>query len=751
MLSRIAAFEVRYQLRAPLFAIGFALFFLLTYGAVTTDGIQIGAAGNVNVNSPYAIAQTMAIMGVFGMFIVAAFVSNVIVRDDETGVAPLVQSTRITKADYLVGRFAGAGLVAFLVLASVPLGMLVGSWMPWLDQEKVGPFIASHYLYALFVIGLPTLFVMAAGLFALATLTRSMMWTYVGLIAFLVLFVTSRVLLRDPAYDTIASLSDPFGVTALQRGTRYWTATDRNTMLPPFAGLMLYNRLIWVAVGFAFFAVAFWRFRFAMAGAAMGKAIAASKAVAAPITRRVDSRKLAAPTPASGWRQFLALTRFDMRFVFKSPAFFVLLAVGVFNTFGGMLLIVTQRGVDYFPVTRALVEVLVGAFSIIPIIIAVYYAGELVWRDHDRRMHEIVGATAAPDWAFVLPKILAIAGVLACTYLAAVATAVGFQLWHGYTRVELGNYLLWFVAPGVVVSLLLAVLSVFVQVLVPQKFIGWAAMLVYLVATVSLAAAGFEPNLSSYAGPPLVPISDMNGLGRFWIGQAWFLAYWSSFALVLAVLTYCLWRRGAEMRLAPRLRRLRLRLAGRPGVILAAGLAGWIGIGAFIFWNTNVLNRYLTVKQQEAVLADYEKALLAYETVPQPRITDVKLTVDLFPREARAVTRGEYAIENRTGAALPGVHVRWNLDSRLAMTELDVEGARIEKEFADFHYRIYRFDVPMQPGERRTVRFASVLEEKGFPNARALTHIVANGSFLNNSEVSPGLGMDRRQLLSDRS
>ncbi|MBL0142033.1 MAG: aminopeptidase [Betaproteobacteria bacterium] len=751
MLARIAAFEVRYQLRAPLFAVGFALFFLLTFGSVTMDEIQIGGKGNVNVNSPFAIAQTVGVMGVFAVFIVTAFVSNVIVRDDETGFAPLLQATRITKLDYLVGRFAGAALVAFLVLSSVALGMLVGSWMPWLDPEKVGPFVAGHYLYALFVIGLPTLLVMAAGFFALATVTRSMMWTYVGLVAFLVLFTTSRVLMRDPAYDAIASLTDPFGMSALTRMTRYWTATERNTMLPPISGLMLYNRLIWVSVGAVLFLLAYWRFRFGTQGAAIS--MASAKALdeggrPAPVPRAVSAPRAG---PATSRSQFGALTRFDMRFVFRSPAFFVLLAVGMFNAFGGMAGSTTLRGVDYFPVTRAMVEVLQGSFSIIPIIIAIYYAGELVWRDHDRRMHEIVGASAAPDWAFVVPKILAIAGVLVSTYVAGILVGVGFQLWHGYTRLEIGHYLLWFALPGVIAALQMAALSVFIQVLVPHKFMGWAVMLVYLVATISLAAAGFEHNLYSYAGVPPAPLSDMNGLGRFWIGQAWFQAYWLAFGFVLVVLSHCLWRRGTEMRLAPRLARLGTRLRGASGAALAIGLAGFAGTGAFIFHNTNGLNRYMTGPQREEAMAEYEKTLLAYEKVPQPRITDVKLAVDLYPREVRALTRGEYAIENRTDAALPVVHVRWNPDSRLAMTELAVEGAKLEKEYADLHYRIYRFEVPMQPGERRTVRFASTLEERGFPNARPLTRIVANGTFLNNFEVAPLLGMDHAMLLTDRA
>ena len=66
MLARIAAFELRYQLRAPVFFVGFALFYLLAFGSVTIDEMRIGGRGNVNINSPFAILQTLAIMSVFG-------------------------------------------------------------------------------------------------------------------------------------------------------------------------------------------------------------------------------------------------------------------------------------------------------------------------------------------------------------------------------------------------------------------------------------------------------------------------------------------------------------------------------------------------------------------------------------------------------------------------------------------------------------------------------------------------------------
>jgi ABC-2 type transport system permease protein len=746
MLRAIAAFEARYQLRSPLFAIGFALFFLLAFGSVTVDTIQIGSRGNVNVNSPFAIAVTVATMCIFALFVATAFVSNVILRDDETGFAPILRATRITKRDYLIGRFAGAFFVAFLVVMSVPLAMLVGSWMPWLDAEKVGPFVAAHYLYAAFVMALPALLVLSAGLFALATVTRSMMWTYVGLIAFLVLFITSRVLLRDPAYDTIAALSDPFGFSAVTRVTRYWTAAEKNTMLPPMEGLLLANRLIWLGVAFVLFAIAYWRFRFEV----VGRKTKPPKAETAP-----PPAALELPAPRSGagtsWGQLKALTRFDMAFVFKSPAFFVLLALGCLNAIGGLLGVASNRGIAYFPVTRAIVGALNDSFTFIPIIIAMYYSGELVWRDHDRRMHEIVGATAAPDWAFALPKVLAISLVLLATFVTGAAMGMVFQVFHGYADVQPLSYVLWFILPSLIVGVQVAILAVFVQVVSPNKYVGWAVLLIYLVAQTALSPAGFEHNLYNFGSTSPTPLSDMNGLGRFWIGAAWFQFYWTALALVLVVFAHLLWRRGTEMRLKPRMARAARRLKGVPGAFAAAGIVAFAGSGAFIYYNTNVLNRYLTVPEREKRAAEYEKTLLAFENVPQPRITDVKLDVALFPREARAITKGEMVLENKSGAPIGSVHIRWNPDARLAMDEVTVEGGAVEKDYGDFHYRIYKLAAPMQPGEKRKLAWKGVLQERGFPNRGALTRIVDNGSFLDSNEIAPFVGMDRNLLLTDRA
>lgn len=85
------------------------------------------------------------------------------------------------------------------------------------------------------------------------------------------------------------------------------------------------------------------------------------------------------------------------------------------------------------------------------------------------------------------------------------------------------------------------------------------------------------------------------------------------------------------------------------------------------------------------------------------------------------------------------------------MVSLTVEGATVAREWEEFEYRIYRFATPMQPGERRTVTFETVLEQRGFRASGNTTRLVDNGTFVNNMEFAPMIGMDRQGLLTDRS
>ena len=755
MFFKIAGFELRYQLRQPIFWVGLILFTLLSFGLVASNVIQIIGGGNIHKNAALAICQGALILATLYMFITTAIVANVITRDDESGFGSIVRSTPLTKFDYLYGRYLGALCAAAIGMLSIIVGFMIGAAAPWVDPETLGPFVLIDYVYAYLVLALPILVLTSALFFALTTISRSMMWTYVGVIALWVARTVFSIALSKPGMEHVAALSEPFGLAAFSEATRYWTVSERNTLLPAITGDLLWNKLIWMGVALAVLALAYRLFNFQaseLSGrhgrkAAKTNQTAEAGAVTAPAGSLAKPRFNSSTT----WAQLWARAKLDAGQVFGSPAYFVLLALAALVAAANFWFAteVSNYGGKIYPITRAMVQVLSSVFFIFGFIVAAYYAGELVWREREKKTQEIIDVAPVPDWMFIAPKTVAITLVLISTLMVGVAVGVLNQLVRGYTNIEFDHYLLWYLLPTSIDVTLIAVLAIFVQALSPNKYVGWAVMAVYLISTIVLSVLGFEHNLYQYGEGPSVPLSDMNGMGNYWIGAYWFRLYWSAFAVVLLVLAYALWRRGTETRFLPRLRRLPNRLSGAAGVILVVALVVFAGSGGWIFYNTNVLNPYRTKLGDDKWAADYEKQFLHYQTLPQPKIAKVSLNIQIFPKETRVETSGAYVIQNRTDKPITTMHVRFVRD--LIIDRLDVPGAHLQAQYPDFNYRIYAFDTPLQPGETRTMTFATTYRQQGFRNSNNVLDIVGNGTFINDAILSPFIGMDQRALLQDRT
>lgn len=763
MFRHVVGFELRHQLTAPVFWGTCLIFFLLTFSAVASDDVRLGWGGQVYRNAPFAIATVGMLMTILATFIMTAFVAGVVLRDDESGFGPLLQATPLPRSTYLFGRFIGGLIVGCIAFATVPFGALAA--LAWnVDPDTVGAIRVTDYLYVYFLLCLPTLFLLAAGCFALATVSRSIVTTYVGMLVLIAAYFFISIYANRPELGAAAVLTDPFGLGPLDYQTRSWSAHERNTRLPPFAGVMLQNRLIWTAIGCGLLALA-WR-SFSRVGFAARRGLSTGRDKV-----RIDSTETPPPSGtrrpprarALGWKPLIALTRFELLTVVRSPVFAVLLGVAFLLVSLTLWLAGEDSSSTIYPVTRVMIQTLHAEFYTVPLFIIAFYAGELVWRDRERRIHEIVDATPSPDWTFLAPKLFAILTVLFAMGVVSIVAAIAVQLAKGFTDIEPLKYLSWYLAPWFAGMALLAVLALFVQVLVPHKFVGLLIMLLYFVAQSMMPTMGFDDHLYLYATTPAVPLSDMNGLGKFAGFAAWFHAYWFAWAALLLVLTYGLWRRGNSAPLLRRIRRLPARLLGRAGWIGAFSGVAMLTLGGFIFYNTHVLNDYRSYAQSERWAADYEKTLMPYEAQSQPRIIDVALKVDLYPDQQRAVTTGRYVIENKTGAPLDRLIMGWSRGNEqhsfigtmvwpdVKMQALTVEGARLERDLPRFHARFYRFDRPLQPGERRTITFRTLREQRGFRNSGNEDRIIENGTFVENYRLAPWLGVQRWPLLKDRA
>ncbi|WP_292911663.1 M1 family aminopeptidase [Niveispirillum sp.] len=754
MFGKIAWFELRYQIRQPVFIVTSLIFGLLTFLSVTIDNIQIGSSDAVHVNSPFAVMQTLAILSIFGMFIPVSILANVVLRDHETKMAGIMHSLPVGKYPYLIGRFTGAFAAVALAFSMTAAGMALGSAMWWLDPETVGPFRPGDYLFTLAVIAIPNLLAMGAIFFAVATATRSLMLTYVALVAVLIVYLVTSRMFSEPEFREIRALLDPFGLPALGNITRYWTVLERNTQMVPFEGMLVWNRLIWTGFGLAVSALTIWRFSFAeraprKADKAKGEALAAAAAVV-PALPRARTHHAFADTLA----QFRLRTWFEVKAGVKNLGFLVLLALGAFNALGALIRIGTLYGTDLYPLTRTVVELLNGAFSVVPLIVSVYFAGELVWRERQARFNEIIDATPTPNWVFVLSKFAAMALVLMMLMGVGILMGLGVQIFRGFAHeIEFGVYVRYLLGVTALQFLLFAVLSMFFQVMAGNKYLGMLIMVGWLILTMVAGRLGLEDNLLLYGGSPDVPLSDMNGLGHFGPANAWFTLYWGFMAIILMVLAQRGWTRGTMAPLRQRLSSLGRGWTGVQRGLVALCLVGFAVTGGYIFYNTHILNEIVSKKEGETFRVEYErKYRAALEKLPQPRITDVRTDADIFPADRRMEVRGHYLLENRTGGDIPVIHVQF----QPPMTGLEVPSLELQNAGTvdlDATYNLYSITLktPMKPGERLSLDYVTRLHYQGFDNDGGPTDLVANGSFINNIAVTPAIGFVDGMMLQGRA
>jgi ABC-2 type transport system permease protein len=254
MLSQMFIFEWRYFTRQPSFYISALIILVLSFLAASMDQIDMGG-GNILKNGPFMIGQMMSIMGIFSMFLVVNFIGSAAMRDHGSAMEEILYTKPIKPAAYQLGRFLGAFAVIVCVYSAVPVGLIIGSLMPWVSETKTGPFDPGYYLTTFFYLSVPTLFIFACLFYALAIRVKSMMAIYLAVIGVVVLNEISEAFLLSPVSRSWAALLDPFAVQTFAEITRYWTIFEKNSQQLVLSGVLLENRAIWILISLVIMAV----------------------------------------------------------------------------------------------------------------------------------------------------------------------------------------------------------------------------------------------------------------------------------------------------------------------------------------------------------------------------------------------------------------------------------------------------------------------------------------------------------------
>lgn len=477
MIAGFAAHELRQQLRGRVFPIVFAVSMLMVTGAMIIDELRVGLGEGDLAGSPEAIVRTHLVWSLFFLFTAAAFVGEAVLRDRMSGFGDLVHATPVTRWRYALGRFGGAFAALVLCFTSVPLALAIGG-------AVLGPGsgAAATYLFAFFVLALPNLLLASALFFTLAGATRSMTGCLLGAAGLLTLYGLA-------GERGGMALVEPFGFAAI-------ATAQHGTALPAPGGALLANRVLWLCVAAAL--VWLGTVLAARNTRPRGRSPGPHLADDAGIHESRPATHTFAPMPV--WRivvaQILVRTSFEARRIVLTPAFAALLMMG---------LAAAAAAASRVAGTPSTIAALTTTFQLVPVVVILFFAGELFWAEREHHVAPIVMATPVHQPVLVAAKLLALAMVLVLLATASAAAGAAVEL-TGHGLPAFGPYLTWYIFPRTYDWLLLAALAFFLQSLAPNKQAGWGYFVFYLIATLALDRAGLRDPHYRYGGYPGMPL-----------------------------------------------------------------------------------------------------------------------------------------------------------------------------------------------------------------------------------------------------
>jgi ABC-2 type transport system permease protein len=748
-------YELVYQSRSVSTWFYFLLLLVLSFLMAATIFIDEPLAGGYFLNAPYIIALTSLIAFFFlGLWTLAPFAGNAASRDLETRMHPLLYSAPIPRRVYLGGRFLAAFVLGSIVMTAIPLGVFVAGLFPLEHPELSGPINPWAYLSTYFFLVLPNTFFAVAFMFAVAVLNKKGILSYLIATMICVTVIGSWQIIGESQENwSLAELTDPLGLTIMQHLDKLWSVNQKNTLLPAIENSILLNRVMWFALSAGMLLITYIGFKTSTVSTKdkkAGRKLNEAETSAFGDYQIYQAVEIAIPHVPKSFDlstrmlQIGVITRESFRLIALGWGWMALACMFLFVVLTGSMWFSDYYDIPELPVTGHLLGYLQnvkdhGIWLIIPLLIF-YYAGELVWRERDARLNDIIGAAPVPVWVSFSGKFAGMLLALVVMQLFLLMAGVLLQASLGHYNFQISVYLKILLGLRLVDYVLLAVLAFALHVILNQKYLAHLICVLFYLFTMFGPEFGIESGLLMYASDPGWAWSDLRGLNPFMGPWLYLKLYWGAWAMLLVVVTILLWPRGTTR---GGIGKTNLTLKALAGISVLLILV----LGGLIHYNTHVLYPKTAPVQTLEWKADYEKRYGKYSKRPQPSPTKVKLQVDIYPEEGSAEFKGNYVLVNQTAFTIdtlfvstaPGVeHHKLSLNQPVKSQEVDEE----------LDFRMYVLQKPLLPGDSLQLEFHVNYDPQGFPYNGMKTAVVKNGTYFEDDWL-PSIGyLNSRQVFN---
>lgn len=760
MFKQIFLFELKLWFKKPSTYIFFLVFFgfsmLITAGMAGLIGVST-ADTNATINSALAIADVLNGLNtdIIGAIILISIIAPAVYKDFQYNTHPLLFTKPISKFGYMFGRFTASFLVALFVISGTLFAHLITCFLPGIDSEKLGAFSFMNYIQPFIYFVIPNTLLVGAIFFSLVTFSRNMIAGYVGCVALILLKNLASALLGNIDNQSMAAVMEPFGEQALKQITKYWSPDEQNSLMIPFESVLLYNRLLWLGIGVGITYFTYYKFQFSQFNNPVSLFKRKHKTellslASSPIHSLSQLPKV--EQLFSGkiiLQQIKLLVRFEFLKIVKSIFFVIIVLLCILS----LALISTQMGLIYgtntYPVTYQILQIGGALFQFFMLILIVFYSGILVWRERDSKTEELIGTSPIKNGTILFSKFLALVLVQVLLLFVIIIAGVFIQMYNGYFKFELVQYFKELFFYKLIGLSIVCAFAISIQTIVNNKYVGYfLTALIIIILPIVFNLMDWDNQLFTFnsSGPRML-YSDMNGYGHMLYSFVMFKIYWISFVAFLLLLANLFWMRGKEKGLKARFKIAKSLFNVKAKLAVTVSVLVFLLTGGFIYYNTNILNKNISEKDQEKQQADFEKNYKKFTTTPQPRITLANWTVDVFPEERGAKIKGFYFLKNKTQKVVDSIILNSYSEVKINSMEFNVSSTKVLDDKENGFY-IYKLVKGLNPGD--SIKLSMDLEyfPKGFKNSDAGTAIVYNGTFFN-SMILPSIGYNEQVELSE--
>lgn len=699
---------------------------IVVMGIAMGKDAHFAISESIYLNSPYLISLITALFSLTAILFATIFTAQNANKELDHNFHQIFFSTAIKKNQFVAARFASLFTLCLLPTVLFTLSFLYGHQLS-LSNLKYDSVPLLYYIQPIFLFTFINTFFIAAVLCFTAWISKNKLIIYVtGLLLYMIYMVTllysgsplmAGSLPQSEQARYISAIVDPFGMSAYFYQTAHWTIEQRNTQLISLKGLFVMNRLAIVLISLLLFYLSLKKFSFSKKQSTFS-----SKSKENAQENSLVFNYIQIPTQhhtQALLKSLFSFSKIHLTYIIKSIPF-ILALLSVLFTVGMELYAAIEKGLripQQYVSSSLMTTTIIHHFYELGLIIILFYAFDLFWRSNTVRFNQIENSTANTSSAY-FAKWISLMVVAIIFTVALIIEGIVFQLLYNYPIIDWKVYskaFLFITLP----LILMGGYILLIKQIINRKYVGLGVVIlfVFLLAT-SIGKPFITYPLAKIFHVIKMNYSDMNGFGLY--GPAYLRGILFGFGCLLALLSlYAIVKKNRR---------------SWPVLMLIVG-----SVSLATFTGIKILNGYKP-KSEEASLAaqaNYETQYRKYSNRPQPTVTNIITTVDLFPEENTYKIKGTYTLENKTNLNIDSILVNFADDFKIESASLQIADETITVKNQQ---QILALQKALQPNQKATFHFTISYQWKAVNGHQSFNAIVENGSFMRISRYYPNFG-----------